>query len=321
MANGFSKSDLVAAMKCRPGTPLPCKLDWPIQRVCYWGGDPCDYRPSDASRWTDNWNITWRKESPDPVMMPFPIAHPLDANLEDLDRIAWPDADDPQLFADLKHRQADPDLLLVASHPFSIYERAWLLVGMQPLLTAMVDRPRRVEELFERIGRFEAGIARHYVALGAEAAWISDDYGMNSAMMFSPEMWRQFVKPRLKRVVDIYHDAGALVILHSCGNITPLVDEFLDVGINVLDPLQPNCNRLAEVRRKTAGRICLSGGVEASRMLCGDVVTTTLQTHERVAQLGQNGGYIVGPDDEWDYPPSTHEAMLKAVDVYRTRKF
>jgi uroporphyrinogen decarboxylase len=252
-------------------------------------------------------------------MMPFPIAHPLDAALEDFNRVTWPDADDPRLFADLQHFRPDPELLLVGRHPFAIYERAWLLAGMQPLLTAMADRPERVARLFARIGEFEERIARHYVQIGVEAAWICDDYGMNSAMMFSPEMWKRFVRPHLERIVKRYHDAGVLVILHSCGNITPLVNELVEVGIDVLDPLQPNCNRLDHVRRRTAGRVCLCGGVEASTLLAGDVMNTNLRTHERISQLGKDGGYIVGPDDEWEYPPDTHQAMLKAVEIHRRR--
>jgi uroporphyrinogen decarboxylase len=317
MGHPFPKSELIAAMRCRRGAMLPCKLDWPIHRIRYWSGDPCDTRRGDEVRWIDQWGVTWRKESPDPAMMPFPIAHPLDAALDGLGSAAWPDAEDPRLFADLVYLRPDPERLLVAEHPFAIYERAWLLAGMQPLLSAMADRPERVDELFARIGAFEAALARRYIALGVEAAWISDDYGMNSAMMFSPAMWNRFVRPQLAPVIRLYHDAGALVILHSCGNITPLTDLLLEVGVDVLDPLQPNCNQLALVRHRTAGRMCLCGGVEASTLLSGDVAATALRTHERVAQLGREGGYIVGPDDEWDYPAATHEAMLKAVAVYR----
>ncbi|MBI4578326.1 MAG: hypothetical protein HY718_01395 [Planctomycetes bacterium] len=319
MAHVFPKDELIAAMRCRRGAMLPCKLDWPIQRVRYWGGDPCDFRRGDEVHWMDNRGTAWRKESPDPAMMPFPIGHPLDAGLTGLGSLAWPDPADSRCFADLAHRQPDRESLYVAEHPFAIYERAWLLVGMQPLLAAMADRPERVDELFARIGVFEEGIAQQYVRMGAEAAWISDDYGMSSAMMFSPEMWDRFVRPHLKRIVQCYHDAGALVILHSCGNVTPLIEALVEVGIDVLDPLQPNCNRLDEVRRRTAGRVCLCGGVEASTLLSGDVPGTMLRTHERIAQLGKDGGYIVGPDDEWDYPAVTHEAMLKAVEVYRRR--
>jgi uroporphyrinogen decarboxylase len=316
----FPKSELIAAMHCQPGALLPCKLDWPMQRVCYWGGEPCDFRGSSEARWADKWGVTWRKESPDPAMMPFPVEHPLSGSLDRLDDAVWPDPNAPQLFADLAYVQADSERLLVGEHPFALYERGWLLAGMQELLTAMADRPQQVDALFERIGAFEEGIARQYVRLGAEAAWICDDYGMSSAMMFSPAMWTRFIRPHLARVVRIYHDAGALVILHSCGNIAPLVDLLLDVGIDVLDPLQPNCNRLAEVRQKTAGRMCLCGGVEASTLLSGDVAATSLRTSEQISRLGMDGGYIVGPDDEWDYPTSTHEAMLKAVEAHRARQ-
>lgn len=290
-----------------------------MRRVRYWGGNPMDVRPDSQACWVDPWGVTWQKESPDPRMLPFPVGHPLDADLRRLDEVCWPDPDDPAWLADLRHLRPTDDKLLVGEHPFALYERAWLMMGMQPLLQAMVDVPERVDELFERIGRFEAAIARQYVALGVEAAWISDDYGMNSAMMFSPEMWRRFVRPSLERVVKRYHDAGAIVILHSCGNITPLVDEFLALGVDVLDPLQPRCNRLDAIRRKTAGRMCLCGGIESSGLLAGDIDRTREETHERIVQLGADGGYIVGPDDEWEFPADTHEAMLAAVATHRER--
>ena len=337
MNHPFPKAELIAAMRCEPTAMLPCKLDWPMRRIRYWGADPNDSRASSdgsqlssdnsqsglAAQWSDLWGITWRKESSDLRMLPFPVGHPLDASLDRLDAMNWPDANDPRRFAKLRSElqatPADSERLLVAEHPFAIYERAWLLMGMQPLLTAMVDVPDRVDELFARIGAFELGIARQYVALGVEAAWISDDYGMNSALMFSPEAWDRFVRPQLEPIVQCYHDAGALVVLHSCGNISPLVTRFVEIGVDVLDPLQPSCNQLDEVRAATAGQICLCGGVEASTLLAGDVKVTMLATHQRIAQLGKKGGYIVGPDDEWDYPPATREAMLKTVNIYRKR--
>lgn len=314
----FPKAELLSAMRCEPGATLPCKLDWPLKRIRYWGGDPCDFRRNDETCWKDNWGVTWRKESPDPRMLPFPIEHPLNETLDGLDDFTWPDPWQAELFTELTMRRVDgQDNLVVAEHPFAIYERAWLLVGMQELLTAMAERPERADELFTRIGEHQDAIAQRYLELGVEAAWIADDYGMNSAMMFSPQMWRRFVAPGLRRIIERYRRAGAVIILHSCGNITPLIDDLIEVGVQVLDPLQPNCNRLDEIRRKTTGRVCLCGGIQASTLLGGDVKSTTLATHERIAQLGKQGGYIVGPDDEWDYPSETHEAMLKAVSVYR----
>lgn len=317
MTEAFPKQDLIATMRCEGGALLPCKLDWPIRTICYWGGHPGDSRPPDMPIWRDAWGVGWQKESPDPSLMPYPIEHPLHDGLENVGRITPPDASDGRLFADLVHLRHPEDQLLVAEHPFSIYERAWLLAGMQNLLTCMADAPDLVDRLFAMIGDFEEQIARQYVRLRVEAAWISDDYGMSSALMFSPAMWRRFVRPHLERLVSVYHEAGALVILHSCGNISALIDDFLEVGIDVLDPLQPNCNRLDFIRDRTAGRICLCGGIESSILLAGDTATTIAETHRRVALLGESGGYIVGPDDDWDYPVATHDAMLSAVEHYR----
>lgn len=317
MSSMFPKDDLIATMRCEPGALLPCKLDWPIQRLCYWSGQPLDSRPPGASQWNDTWGVGWQKESPNPEMMPFPVRHPLDAELENLGRHDWPDPEDPQLFADLVNRRHATHHLLIGDHPFSLYERAWLLAGMPQLLEAMADLPTRVDDLFERIGHFERAVARRYVTIGVEAAWISDDYGMNSGLMFSPQMWRRFVRPHLRKLIEIYHDAGAIVLLHSCGNITQLVDDFLELGIEVLDPLQPTCNDLARIRQRTAGRICLCGGIEAATLLGGDGQRTLTATHERIEQLGEAGGYIVGPDDEWLFPDETRDAMLDAVEYYR----
>ncbi|MHC4440999.1 MAG: uroporphyrinogen decarboxylase family protein [Planctomycetota bacterium] len=317
MADNFLKGDLISTMRCRDGTLLPCKLDWPIQKIGYWHSKPIDSRPPGALTWQDNWGITWRKESPDPAMMPFPIAHPLGEGLEGLLKMTWPDPEDPLLFADLANIRTSDNHLLIGEHPFAIYQRAWMLAGIQNLLGTMVDTPKRADELFAQIGKFEETIARRYISLGVEAAWISDDYGTNSALMFSPDMWKRFIKPHLKRIVNCYHDAGVLVILHSCGNITPLIDDFLDLGIDVLDPLQPNCNRLDLVREKTSGRMCLCGGIESSILLAGDIENTTAQTHKRIKALGGNGGFIVGPDDEWDFPLATREAMIDVVNYYR----
>ncbi|MEP0842525.1 MAG: hypothetical protein HRF43_07415 [Phycisphaerae bacterium] len=306
-------------MRCEPGALLPCKLDWPIQRLCYWSGRPTDTRPPGEITWSDTWGVGWRKESPDPELMPLPVYHPLADGLEGMDDHPWPDAEDAQLFADLLNRRHACNHLLIGEHPFSLYERAWLLAGMQPLLEAMADEPERVEELFERIGTFELAIARRYLALGVEAVWVSDDYGMSSGLMFSPDMWRRFVRPHLRRLLGVYQQAGALVILHSCGNVTALIDDFLELGVNVLDPLQPTCNRLDAIRERTLGRMCLCGGIESATLLSGDSRRTLAATVERIEQLGGQGGYIVGPDDEWVFPEATHQAMLNAVEHHRDR--
>ncbi len=313
----FAKDDLISTMRCERDAMLPCKLDWPMRKICYWGGQPTDVRPAGANIWTDHWGITWRKESPQPHMMPFPIDHPIGHELEGIKSFASPPLDHETRFADLAHLRCPANELLVGEHPFALYERAWLIAGMQNLLAAMASHPERVDHLFAVLGDFEYDIAQAYLELPVEAAWISDDYGMNSALMFSPAMWRRFVRPHLKRIVDLYHERNVLVVLHSCGNITPLIEDFLEVGVDVIDPLQPHCNNLDMIRRKTSGRMCLCGGVCASTLLSGDADKTLLDTQAVIERLGSDGGFIVGPDDDQPYPDATHDAMLSIVQDFR----
>jgi uroporphyrinogen decarboxylase len=317
MSYVFPKAELIATMQCREGALLPCKLDWPIQKVCYWGGDPRDCRPVNAERWEDLWGVDWRKESPDPSMTPFPVGHPMAGSLENLDRYNWPDADDDRLFADLAHLRPLCNQMLIGVHPSLLYERAWLLTGLSQLPELMETNPAQVDELFARICEFERGIGRRYIELGVEAAWLADDYGTNRTQAFGPDLWRRFVKPHLQQIVQLYHEADRMVILHSYGNLGPLVDDFLEIGIDVLDPLQPNCNRLDHIRNKTKGRICLCGGVASSVLLADNTARTAADTRQRIHQLGADGGYIVGPDDEWEYPTAASNAMLEQVEYFR----
>lgn len=317
MAEMFPKDELIATMRCQPGALLPCKLDWPIRKICYWGGRPTDMRPPAAPIWRDLWGVGWQKHSADPHMLPFPIEHPLEEELSNLDQLRVPDPEEHKLFADLVNLRPPAQRLLIGEHPFALYERAWLMAGLQNLLNSMDRQPERVDELFARLGDFEVKIARGYLRLGIEAAWISDDYGMTTAPVFSPALWRRFLRPHLQKLVEAYHQAGVLVILHSGGSLTALVDDLVEVGIDVLDPLQPGCNRLDVIRQRTRGRVCLCGGIEASTLMAGDVPKTGADTHRRILELGAEGGYIAGPDDDWDFPTTTREAMLGAVEHYR----
>jgi uroporphyrinogen decarboxylase len=315
MGNMFPKEELVATMRCQQGALLPCKIDWPVERICYFGGHPGDSRRPSAPIWRDLWGVGWQKESTEPGMKPFPVEHPLEGRLDRLSTLVPPDPHDPKLYADLVNLRHSDGTLLIGEHPSAIYERAWLLAGIQNLFEAMSDQGNQVDELLQHIVEFELAVAAHYLELKVEAAWIADDYGTSATLR--PDMWRRFIRPQLQRLASLYHDAGVLVILHSSGNVSDVIDDLLEIGIDVLDPLQANCNRLDFVRQQTIGRMCLCGGIDSSVLLSGDAARTATQTHERIAMLGAAGGYIVGPDDDWDFPAGTRAAMLGAVEHYR----
>lgn len=317
MSSVFPKDELLATMRCRPTALLPCKLDWPVRKIRYWGGHPRDCRPIGQTTWQDAWGITWRKESPDPALAPFPVGHPLESQQADITEAPLPDPKDPHLYADLSNLRPSDDTLLIGEHPYALYERTWLLCGFGRLTDLVQNHPAQLDNLMERIVEFERQIAEKYIELGVEVGWISDDYGMSQSLLLNPERWRRFVRPHLEKLVDTYHQADRLVALHSCGHITPLINDLLEIGIDVLDPLQPACNELGYIREKTAGRMCLSGGVATSVLQAGDADRTLADTKTRIAELGTGGGYIVGPDHDWNIPSAARSVMLAVVEQHR----
>lgn len=317
----FPKDDLIATMRCRPGALLPCKLDWPLRRVRYWGGRPADARRGDEAQWVDAWGVAWVKTVVDPGMLPFPVAHPLGEGLAALEALELPDPRDPRVFADLVSQGPSEHHLLAGEHPFALFGRAWLLAGLVNLAHAMVHHPDQVDRLFERLGAFEMAIAEQYIAMGVEAAWIDGDNPIGHAPLFSMGMWQRFVKPHLARLVDRYHAAGRLVILHSSGHVEPLIEQLAAMGVDVLDPVSPGSNDLEEVHRLTAGRMCLCGGVRASTLAGQDSRQIMVETHQSIARLGGQGGFIVGPDDEpREVGEAAREAMLNTVRYHRRQR-
>ena len=106
-----------------------------------------------------------------------------------------------------------------------------------------------MHELFERVIAVNERIVRNAIREGAEVICLGDDYASNNAPLFSPDMFRRFVRPYLKRIVDAVHEEGVLVVKHTDGNIWPIIDDIVSTGIDGLHPLEPVAGMdLAEVK-------------------------------------------------------------------------
>ncbi|GAB4305136.1 MAG: hypothetical protein Kow0069_00510 [Promethearchaeota archaeon] len=123
-----------------------------------------------------------------------------------------------------------------------------------------------------------------------------DDYGFNEGLQCSATHWRQFVKPVLAKYVEVVHSAGAKFVLHSCGNIGEIFPDFVELGIDGVESLQPGINDLPHLKRKFGDRLAILGTIDDTDLL---VNGTPAQVRERVAEqvrsLGRGGGYLPGP--------------------------
>ena len=240
------------------------------------------------------------------------------ATENDLDKFTWPDPSDSHLLDDAARILAADQRRLFAVPNFGmcLFERAWSLRGFDTLLMDMVDDPGWVEDLLERITTIQLSLARRYVALGVDGGYFGDDYGAQRGMLFSPGIWRQLFKPRLARMFAVFREAGLPVILHSDGDIWPILPDLVEIGLNCLNPVQPEVLEQQRLFREWGRQLSFYGGISTQTVMpTGSPEEVVQAACCCIRDLAPDGtGLILGPSHRMqsDIPVENVEAMLRA---------
>ena len=124
---------------------------------------------------------------------------------------------------------------------------------MQNTFIDLCDNECEVRRLLDALAKYLVTLTQSWGELGVDAILYPDDWGTQTALMISPAMWRKYFKANYRNVFDEAHRLGMDVILHSCGNVMDLVPDLIDVGVDVLDPLQPGAMDIAVLARRFGG--------------------------------------------------------------------
>lgn len=272
-----------------------------------------------GSVWRDIWGTEWHREHEG--VMGFPRGNPLANPTTDLAAYTWPDPDDErivrQIFEQVKGWNRD-ETFLCASHRDTLWEKCYMLVGMENAMCGFHSEPEAMREILHRIMDFQLGIARHYLDLGVEMVSLSDDLGTQCGLLLSPALIKDFLVPEYRRLFALYKTNGVLVNFHSCGHIEPILDVFMQLGVDILNPVQATANNLHMVRSKTAGRMALQGGVSSGLIAAGPIPAIREEVRRRIWQLGRDGGYFCGPDQGMPWPEAHIKALQDAVAEFGT---
>ena len=270
-----------------------------------------------GSHWTDIWGTTWYREH-DGVMA-FPRGNPLADLPAALASFDWPDPDDGRICGKI-HDSAEgwgqEETFLGGSHRDTLWEKSYMLVGMENMMCFFYTEPSAVKELLHGIMDFQLGMARHYLEIGVEMVGMSDDLGTQSGLLLSPEILDEFFVPEYRRLFSLYKEHGVLIGFHSCGNIVAVLEMFMDLGVDVLNPIQATANDLPAARKITQGRMALQGGISTATIMGGPVEAIRREVAERMWLLGREGGYFCGPDQGMPFPEEHHAAFLQAVEEF-----
>ncbi len=274
---------------------------------------------TEPSTWTDEWGTVWEHASGG--VGASPVRHPLEdwAGLDDYLATRMPDPAAPGRLDGARtsvERHAAHRYFIGASH-MALFERFHFLHGMANTFEDLYTEPAMVERLLDALADYAVGIMGAWRRLGpVDGVFLSDDWGSQSAMMISPEMWRRVWAPRYRRVFDEAHRQGLHVMFHSCGNIHEIIGDLVDVGVDLLDPLQPEALDIARVARDFGGKVAFSGGI--SDQLLEVYTPQQVKDHVRrtIDTLGAPFGnaYLVSPSNVMmpTVPPANLVALFEA---------
>jgi uroporphyrinogen decarboxylase len=188
----------------------------------------------------------------------------------------------------------------------------------------LMDEEDKVVYLLDKITDFHVRLAKRYVKLGVNCGRTVDDYGMQTSMLISPELWRRIFKPRLAKIFAVYRNSGLPMIHHSCGNITEIIPDLAEIGMNVLNPVQPKAFDMKALASQYGEKITFFGGICNQEIL---PLKTPSEIDSNVrditALLGKNGRYIIAPSNGIgpDVPLENVKAFMDAAGKYRNMEF
>jgi uroporphyrinogen decarboxylase len=208
------------------------------------------------------------------------------------------------------------DHIVTGYHFCTLFERAYILRGFENFLMDLALEPERVEALLDTITDFHVALAKRYLRVGVNCGRTVDDYGSQTALLMSPDTWRKFFKPRLARIHAVYREAGLPVIHHSCGNVLDIVPDLIEIGVNVLNPIQPKALDLRRLRDLYGASLTFFGGICNQETLpLGTPEEVEASVLETVGLLGGHGRYVIAPSNGIgkDVPLANVDAFYRAA--------
>ena len=242
---------------------------------------------------------------------------------------AWPSLD----WFDFSHLSAEIDRLnrdnrrAIMFFAGGAFETPWYMRGMEQFLMDLVEAPEIAECISRHVAEYYKQRAlRAIEASGGKIDIIGSggDIGTQRGMMLAPELWRQHIKPYSTQLIRTFKNMGLITYYHSCGSLVPVIDDLIEMGLDILDPIQPNAEGMDAVslKQQFGGRLAFHGGIDEQEILPhgtpADVRRETLRVMEI---LGADGGYIVCPAHmlQPDTPPENVMALYDTALQYHLK--
>lgn len=277
----------------------------------------------DDKPYVDEWGVGWGVQ---PYDTPFGtghytdiVSHPL-ASESAVAEYQPPDPNRRDLYQGSEQmiRDFKDEYWIVGVTVTTIFETAWALRGLEQMMLDMVMDPDLANHLLDIPFYYHLTAAKNLVELGVDMIWTGDDVGTQQNMLISPGMWRKYFKPRMAAFIAELKaiNPDVKVAYHSDGNILPIIPELIEIGLDVLNPIQPASMDPADIKRKFGAHLSFWGTIDEQHTLpFGTPEEVANEVRHRIETVGNNGGLIISPTHhvQQDTPLENFWAMVETI--------
>jgi uroporphyrinogen decarboxylase len=219
------------------------------------------------------------------------------AEWPDLDTYRAPDPSEPSRFDAMRKTRAElgDDKYYKANFVLSGFGIMTSLRGFAPLMEDLYLDRDEVERLADVVFGFEEEVIRRLKPQGFDAVGLADDWGSQESLFISPDLWREIFKPRYKRQIDLAHEQGLDVYFHCCGYIFDIIPDFIEIGLDILNPGQPDINGIERMGKAFSGTMCFACPVSYQTTgIAGSREDIRREAKLLIDSLGDKRGGLIG---------------------------
>jgi uroporphyrinogen decarboxylase len=280
------------------------------------------YYMSDEA-YVDEWGVGWDVQAYETPYGPGHytemVKHPL-ADDEAICRYQPPDPNRPELYTDVAQviTNFKDDYWIIGVTVTTILETAWALRGLEQMLIDLALNPDLANQLLDIPYHYHLTAAKKLVELGVDMIWTGDDIGAQHEMMISPRMWRKYLKPRMANFISELKavNPDIKIAYHSDGNIMRIIPELIEIGVDVLNPIQPASMDPAQIKKAFGDDLCFWGSIDEQHTLpFGSATDVEAEVRQRLETIGRGGGLILAPTHhvQLDTPLENFWAMVNTI--------
>lgn len=270
----------------------------------------------DDRHFRDEWGITRVSYDEYPNAVGFPVA-----TEEDLKKLRIPDPDADYRFDSIKKamRELEGEKAVIIRLR-DVFSQPRDLMGFENFLMGFYTQPGLVSRIMEISVEYNSRLAENAREIGGEIIVVGDDIADTSSLLVSPELYREMVLPHFAKLIRKFKELGFFVIKHTDGNITDVIEDIIQTGVDCLDPIDPSAGLdIGEIKKQYGDRVCLKGNVDCMKTLTEkSPEEVRSETRECIAKASVGGGHILSSSNSLHagVNPENYRVFLEALEEY-----